>query len=405
MPSQKRARESRQGIPSAKGKTPKGTYSGYLDARLTFQQLAKERKKQLQRISRLRGGRDVLVYAADLNRTDVPSAITFEDLIAIRDQLSSLRGKSLDLILETPGGSGEVAEDIVRTLRAERENLGVIVPGWAKSAGTIMAMAADEILMEPSSALGPIDAQVVWQGKQFSAGELLDGMERIKAEVQTSGQLNKAYIPILQGISPGELRRAENAQHFSQALVTDWLARFKFRDWTEHSSSNEPVTDAERRDRAAEVAAQLCDHRRWLTHGRSITPADLTAMRLRITDYAATPDLADAIRRYYTLLRMTFSSNCYKLFETTGSQVYRFFGPTPPLPEPSPRIAEIEVRCASCGAIHKVQANLGSARPLRQGNIGFPPNDKLECPNCGQEVDLSDQRRQIEAVAKKPVVT
>lgn len=217
--------------------------------------------------------------------------------------------------------------------------------------------------------------------------------------------MNKAYIPILQGISPGELQRAENAQHFSQTLVADWLTRFKFRGWTEHSSSKKPVTDAERQERAAEVAAQLCDHRRWLTHGRSITLADLTAMRLRITDYSSTPDLADAVRRYYTLLRMTFSSNCYKLFETTASQVYRFFGTMPSPPGASPRVAEIEVRCGSCGAVHKVQANLGSSRPLKRGSVAFPSNNKLECPNCRQEIDLSDQRRQIEAVAKKPVVT
>jgi len=62
------------------------------------------------------------------------------------------------LILETPGGSGEVAEDIVRSLRGQFDEIAVLVPGTAKSAGTIMAMAGDEILMQPSSSLGPIDA-------------------------------------------------------------------------------------------------------------------------------------------------------------------------------------------------------------------------------------------------------
>jgi len=69
-----------------------------------------------------------------------------------------------------------------------------------------MAMSVDEILMGPASALGPIDAQMSWQGKRFSADALLEGLEKIKEEVAGSGILNKAYIPILQGISPGEIQ-------------------------------------------------------------------------------------------------------------------------------------------------------------------------------------------------------
>ena len=101
----------------------------------------------------------------------------------------------------------------------------------AKSAGTLIAMAADEILMEGMSALGPIDAQISWQGKQFSAQALLDGMEKIKQEVQATNNLNRAYVPILQNISPGELQNAQHALDFASDLVTDWLARYKFRDW------------------------------------------------------------------------------------------------------------------------------------------------------------------------------
>lgn len=47
-------------------------------------------------------------------------------------------------------------------------------------------------------------------------------------------------------------------------------------------------------------------------------------MRLRITDYGQQAELANAIRRYYTLLQMTFATNIYKVFETPTSQVDRF---------------------------------------------------------------------------------
>lgn len=179
-----------------------GFYTEYLDKGLSFQQLTTERKKQLRKISEIRG-RDVLVFASDLSKSKAPIAICYEDILPFSDQLANLNGDKLDLIIETPGGSGEVADELVQLMRKKYSEIGIIIPGWAKSAGTILAMAADEILMGRTSALGPIDAQFAWQGKQFSAGELLDGMEKIKEEVLTTGVLNKAYIPVLQGISPG----------------------------------------------------------------------------------------------------------------------------------------------------------------------------------------------------------
>ena len=95
-----------------------------------------------------------------------------------------MSGNEVDIILETPGGSAEIAEDIMKLLRNRFSAIGVIVPGTAKSAGTIMAMAGDEILMGPSSSLGPIDAQVFHQGKVFSADAFLEGLDKIKREVE-----------------------------------------------------------------------------------------------------------------------------------------------------------------------------------------------------------------------------
>lgn len=385
-----------------------GIYSEYLDRQMSFQDLAAERKAQLQRISTLREGRDILVCAADLSKSQAPISICYNDLLPINDQLANLNGSALDLILETPGGSGEAAEDIVRSLRNRYNDIAVIVPGWAKSAGTIMVMAADEILMGPSSALGPIDAQISWQGKVFSADALLEGFEKIKKEVEVISTLNRAYIPILQGISPGELQSAENALKFAKVLVTDWLARYKFQGWMHHSTTGAPVTKEEKKQRAEEIAEELCDHRKWLTHGRSIKVSDLEAMRLRITDYSRQADLADAIRRYYTLLQMTFATNIYKVFETATSQVYRFImQQVPPQVAPGSANAEvaiIEAQCGKCNVPVRVQANLGQTRPLQAGCVMFPSNNKLVCQNCGAEMDLADARRQIEGQAKKSVV-
>ena len=382
-----------------------GVYLEYLNKQLTFAGLTEERKRQLRRISELRG-RDVLVYASDINKAKAMIAMNYSDILPITDQLANLHGERLDLILETPGGSGEVAEDIVRILRSRYEDIGIIVPGWAKSAGTIVALSADEILMSPSSALGPIDAQLLWQGKVFSAGALLEGFEKIKSEVEESGTLNKAYIPILQGISPGDLQSAENALAFSRTLVTEWLAKYKFRQWNTHSSTKQPVTQEEKENRAKDIASQLCNASKWLTHGRSIRLDDLESMGLRITDYSRNKDLGDAINRYYALLQMTFESNIYKLFETPTSQIIRFIMQQvpPPQKEAKADVAIITHKCEKCGQESLIQANLGESHPLQTGHLPFPASNTFKCPGCGTETNLVDARRQIEAQSRKPVV-
>ena len=95
-----------------------GAYSEYLNRAWTASGLNAERKIQLQRISERRGGRDVLVIASDMTKSipNVSNALDFSDILPVQDQLSVLKGKELDVIIETPGGLAEVAEDIARQI-------------------------------------------------------------------------------------------------------------------------------------------------------------------------------------------------------------------------------------------------------------------------------------------------
>jgi len=382
-----------------------GVYSEYLDNLKGFQEITAERKKQLARIASLRKRSSILTIASDLQKRGATS-IDYSDILPIADQIDNLSGDEVDVILETPGGSAEIAEDIVKLLRNRFSRVGFIIPGVAKSAGTIMAMAGDEILMGPASALGPIDAQVLHQGRQFSADAFLEGLDKIKREVEETGQLNRAYIPILQGISPGEIQSCENAQKFAGTLVTNWLLNFKFKPWTTHSSSGKPVTDDEKQSRAKEIADHLCDHGYWLTHNRSIKIEDFEQMRLKVTDYSKDPNLFDAIKRYYTLVRMTFDTNIYKLFETPTSQIYRFLSPPVPPPQikaPS-AVAIVDFQCPKCQNRSRIQANLSKTQPLQEGAMPFPKDNVFICPHCGTQSNLTGLRNQIEAQSKKRIV-
>jgi ATP-dependent protease ClpP protease subunit len=396
-----------------------GPYSEYLNrGNWTPQALDAERKNQLKRISQLRGDRDILVIAADLMKAvpNISTALDYSDILPVRDQLSVLKGDAVDVILETPGGLAEVAEDIVHLLRAKYTRVGMIIPGWAKSAGTILAMAGDEILMGNGSALGPIDPQIGFTtGKRFSADAFLEGLTKIKEDVQQSGKLNPAYIPILQNISPGEIQNCINARLFSQELVREWLVGYKFKFWEKHSSTGKEVTLEEKRSRAAEIAEALCNHSKWLTHNRSIRKEDLVALRLTITDYSKNTELNDAISRYYTLLKMTFDAlNAYKIFETTGTQVIRALAQMVPAqliqqqpvgPPPGVKTAQVDYKCAHCQHGMKIQINLDRNLPLAAGFTAYPiDTNTIKCPKCGTPNNLLPIRLQIEAQSGKKVV-
>jgi len=121
------------------------------------------RRKYLHELHKYTG-RNVILYASGwLQREDAsPSltSITDEDIHALMEVTNGLRGDALDLILHSPGGSPEAAEALVMYLRSRFERIRVIVPNLAMSAATMIACAADEIVMGPHSFLGPTDPQV-----------------------------------------------------------------------------------------------------------------------------------------------------------------------------------------------------------------------------------------------------
>src|SRR6478672_13819973 len=66
----------------------------------------------------------------------------------------------LDLVLHTPGGLVLAALQIARAIREHKAKVTVFVPHYAMSGGTLIALAADEIVMCKHSVLGPIDPQI-----------------------------------------------------------------------------------------------------------------------------------------------------------------------------------------------------------------------------------------------------
>jgi ClpP class serine protease len=66
----------------------------------------------------------------------------------------------IDLVLHTPGGLVLASLQIARAIQAHKAKVTVFVPHYAMSGGTLIAMAADEIVMESHAVLGPVDPQI-----------------------------------------------------------------------------------------------------------------------------------------------------------------------------------------------------------------------------------------------------
>ena len=67
---------------------------------------------------------------------------------------------AIDLLLHTPGGLVLASEQIAYAVRSHPGKVTVLVPHYAMSGGTLIALAADEIVMDDAAVLGPVDPQL-----------------------------------------------------------------------------------------------------------------------------------------------------------------------------------------------------------------------------------------------------
>lgn len=138
--------------------------------------------------------RDTIIYASAFTSHKGPEipglvmSVTLEDIQGFMSALHGLKRKDLDLILHSPGGSMEAADQIVQYLRSKYDHIRAIIPQNAMSAATMIACASDEIIMGKHSAIGPIDPQVTFPTPSGSftapAQSILDEFEQAKKEVE-----------------------------------------------------------------------------------------------------------------------------------------------------------------------------------------------------------------------------
>jgi ClpP class serine protease len=84
----------------------------------------------------------------------------------------------IDMVLHTPGGLVLASEQIACALKRHTGKVTVFIPHYAMSGGTLVAMAADEIIMDPNAVLGPVDPQLGSQQGAYPAVSILKALEQ-----------------------------------------------------------------------------------------------------------------------------------------------------------------------------------------------------------------------------------
>jgi hypothetical protein len=278
------------------------------------------RDKYIGRLHELTG-RAVIVYASGWLRAAGQSNPSFSvepaDMQGLMEVCHQVGEDDLDLVLHSPGGSPEAAEQMLLYLRSQFRHIRGLVPLQAKSAATMLALGCDEIVMGLHSELGPIDPQIlipVPEGLRFApAHAILRDFERAKTELAANVNGMPAWTPILRSYSGGLIEFCHQQIRLSQEVVAAWLARYMLA----HPDSG--TKEGDRVARAREIAEhfgseEAYDHFR--THGRSIRIEELEQVEgLVVRRLESDDELQDAVLSVYHATDLTFGGSAIKIVE------------------------------------------------------------------------------------------
>lgn len=270
------------------------------------------RRKYLKQLAKMTG-RAVIVYHTSWtdNKPQIDGqgmSVGLGDMVGFMEACSNVDERELDLFLHSPGGSAEAAEAIMRYLRTRFDHIRVIVPVAAMSAATMMALAADEIVMGAHSQLGPIDPQLTIstpEGPRSAPGQaILDQFEQAKEECRDPQNI-AAWLPILRGYGPGLLAVCKSQGELAEDFAT--------RSLEAHMFASDPATAHERAEAAAKWFA---DFKEFRSHGRRVGRDNARAQGLTVTDLEADDKLQDAMLSvFHAVSHTTGATQAYKVIE------------------------------------------------------------------------------------------
>lgn len=305
-------------------------YASIIDCVPQNLNLVDEFKRGISYIEGIRK-RPLVCYFSNVVKPGIQASIEYSDDLPFSEMINSIDEKitSVDIVFVTTGGIGEQVAKFVNKLRPRFQSVAMIIPDIAMSAGTLFALAGDEIIMDSRAHIGPIDPQIPnREGRFVPAQSLLTAISDIQErgeELLKKGQ-NPLWsdIQILNKIDAKEIGIALNSSGFSIDLAKDYLRKYKFMHWDKHSDGRN-VSEGDKKQRALKIANLLCKHDEWKTHSRGITrDVAWDVCKIKIANLEDTPGLEFAVRKLWTLSYYFFeNTNLSKIFISDNYSLFR----------------------------------------------------------------------------------
>lgn len=231
-------------------------------------------------------GRRLICYVSGRQAT-----IDRDDTAGFMELLHNIQPEeNIDLLLHTRGGDVDAAEKLVTLVQATvgGGQLRVVIPDFAKSAGTLMTLGADGLIMSDSSELGTIDPQI-WTDDghgNLICHSVLSYLDTYK--IHSDALREKPDDPVsrlmLDKLDPTTLRHYEAIRQRARNFAEDQLKR-KGRNFSQ-------------------IASALLDIARWPSHGQMIKWQDARELGLPVDYLLPRSERWQAYWHLYCLLRL-----------------------------------------------------------------------------------------------------
>lgn len=209
--------------------------------------------------------------------------IDYSDAAPLGSMLDALGDvDSIDLLIHSPGGFGEAAEKIVQMCRSCcADRFRVIVPNFAKSAATMIALGADVIVMGDRSELGPIDPQytiaVGGVEQSISGQSFIQAFDDAQKAVTELVKKNESPVGVLQSLAtstmePAFIEHCRRGVAFSRDVASRFLREYQLPALFNDKGETRAASTLKRR--AVRAADNLLSANTRFTHGRLIGPEE-----------------------------------------------------------------------------------------------------------------------------------
>lgn len=265
-------------------------------------------------------------------------SIMIHDIPLFEDMLRSVSDSEKGyLMINSPGGDANAAEKILMMCRRRfAKEFNVIVPDYAKSAATLIALGSDKIFMGYLAELGPIDPQLqtssMPRGELIPARSFIDGLDIIRKKIKDEGDPVEMYLPMLAQIRPEILAICQRSIDDSKALAEKWLKRYMLKH--DH-------------EQATLVAEWLSTGEKYKSHGKVIDYEEAkNVLKLNVEKIDENSELWDEIWELYcrSIAHLQRSRDAAKLFEsetislTMNIKVMQITQPPPRPQQPRPSV-------------------------------------------------------------------